>query len=81
MNVSIFYEKLNKVDGNVYVVEEAVRPTDGVYEGELPVSYTHLDVYKRQHFLLISLAARLRNFLPEPPKTVRPPGKGLKPSA
>ena len=35
MNVSIFYEKLNKVDGNVYVVEEAVRPTDGVYEGEL----------------------------------------------
>ena len=35
MNVSTFYEKLNKVDGNVYVVEEAVRPTDGVYEGEL----------------------------------------------
>ena len=35
MNVSTFYEKLNKVDGNVYVVEEAVYPTDGVYEGEL----------------------------------------------
>ena len=35
MNVSTFYEKLNKVDGNVYVVEEVVHPTDGVYEGEL----------------------------------------------
>ena len=33
MNVSTFYEKLNKVDGNVYVVEEVVHPTDGVYGG------------------------------------------------
>ncbi len=35
MNVSPFSEKLNKVDGNVYVIEEAVPLTDGVYEGEL----------------------------------------------
>ena len=75
MNVSTFYEKLNKVDGNIYVIEEEIHLTNGVYEAELqhdnineatfavftgpkltgsrletytPVSYTHLDVYKRQ---------------------------------
>lgn len=35
MQVSTFYEKLNKVDGNIYVVEEEIRLTDGVYEAEL----------------------------------------------
>lgn len=35
MNRSRFIDKLNKVDGNVYVIEELVQITDGVYEGEL----------------------------------------------
>ena len=30
MEVSSFTEKLNKVDGNIYVIEEEVRPVDGV---------------------------------------------------
>ena len=35
MQVSTFYEKLNKVDGNIYVVEEEIHFTNGVYEAEL----------------------------------------------
>lgn len=35
MIVSTFYDKLNKVDGNIYVVEEEIHLTDGVYEAEL----------------------------------------------
>lgn len=35
MEVSSFTEKLNKVDGNTYVIEEEVRPVDGVYEALL----------------------------------------------
>ena len=35
MNVSTFYEKLNKVDGNIYVIEEEIHLTNGVYEAEL----------------------------------------------
>lgn len=35
MEVSKFAEKLNKVDGNTYVVDEAVYPVEGVYEAEL----------------------------------------------
>ena len=35
MVVSSFVEKLNKVDGNVYVIEEEVHLTDGVYEAAL----------------------------------------------
>ena len=35
MQVSTFYEKLNKVDGNTYVVEEEIHLTNGVYESEL----------------------------------------------
>ena len=35
MQVSTFYEKLNKVDGNIYVVEEEIHLTNGVYEAEL----------------------------------------------
>ena len=35
MEVSSFTEKLNKVDGNIYVIEEEVRPVDGVYEALL----------------------------------------------
>lgn len=35
MEVSLFTEKLNKVDGNVYVIEEEVHLTDGVYEAPL----------------------------------------------
>lgn len=35
MEVGQFKEKLNKIDGNVYVIEEVVQVTNGVYEGEL----------------------------------------------
>lgn len=35
MEVSLFTEKLNKVDGNVYVIEEEVHLTGGVYEAPL----------------------------------------------
>lgn len=35
MQVNVFYEKLNKVDGNIYVVEEETHLTNGVYEAEL----------------------------------------------
>ncbi len=35
MQVSTFCEKLNKVDGNIYVVEEKIHLTNGVYEAEL----------------------------------------------
>lgn len=35
MEVDQFKEKLNKIDGNVYVIEEVVQVTNGVYEGEL----------------------------------------------
>lgn len=35
MIVSTFYDKLNKVDGNIYVVEEEIHVTNGVYEAEL----------------------------------------------
>lgn len=35
MQVNVFYEKLNKVDGNIYVVEEEIHLTNGVYEAEL----------------------------------------------
>lgn len=32
MDISQFNEKLNKIDGNIYVIEEEVTPKDGVYE-------------------------------------------------
>lgn len=36
MELSVFYDKLNKVDGKVYVIEEEIQmPTSGVYEAEL----------------------------------------------
>ena len=35
MIVSTFYDKLNKVDGNIHVVEEEIHLTNGVYEAEL----------------------------------------------
>ena len=35
MQVSTFCEKLNKVDGNIYVVEEEIHLINGVYEAEL----------------------------------------------
>lgn len=36
MELSIFHDKLNKVDGKVYVIEEEIQmPADGVYEAEL----------------------------------------------
>lgn len=35
MQVNVFYEKLNKVDGNIYVVEEETHLSNGVYEAEL----------------------------------------------
>lgn len=46
--VDKFIEKLNKVDGNTYVLEEEVTLTNGVYEGELKhdnVSNTSVRVY------------------------------------
>ena len=48
MDVSKFNEKLNKVDGNIYVIEEIVTPINGVYEAELihdNVNLTTLNVY------------------------------------
>lgn len=36
MELSVFHDKLNKVDGKVYVIEEEIQmPADGVYEAEL----------------------------------------------
>ncbi len=35
MQVNTFCDKLNKVDGNIYVVEEEIHFTNGVYEAEL----------------------------------------------
>ena len=36
MELSVFYDKLNKVDGKVYVIEEEIRmPDNGIYEAEL----------------------------------------------
>ncbi len=35
MEISKFYEKLNKIDGNIYVVEEKVELTGGVYDAQL----------------------------------------------
>lgn len=48
MDVSKFNEKLNKVDGNIYIIEEIVTPINGVYEAELihdNVNLTTLNVY------------------------------------
>ena len=36
MELSVFYDKLNKVDGKVYAIEEEIRmPDNGIYEAEL----------------------------------------------
>lgn len=36
MELSVFFDKLNKVDGKVYVIEEEIRmPDSGIYEAEL----------------------------------------------
>lgn len=35
MEISSYTEKLNKVDGNIYVIEEMVQLTDGMYEAPL----------------------------------------------
>ena len=48
MEVSKFNEKLNKIDGNIYVIEEVVNVMNGVYEAELAhdnVNITTLNVY------------------------------------
>lgn len=48
MEVSQFREKLNKVDGNVYVIEEMAQLTSGSYEAELihdNVNVSTLSVY------------------------------------
>ena len=42
MENSVFTDKLNKIDGNVYVVEEVVNLTNGVYEAEL--KHDNIDV-------------------------------------
>ncbi|NFG39392.1 hypothetical protein FC812_16205, partial [Clostridium botulinum] len=35
MEVSKFNEKLNRIDGNIYTIEEVVTPLEGIYEAEL----------------------------------------------
>lgn len=48
MDISKFNEKLNKVDGQIYVIEEVISPVNGVYEAELihdNVNLTTLNVY------------------------------------
>lgn len=48
METSTFTEKLNKIDGVIYVIEESVAITDGVYEAELQhdnISENTLTVY------------------------------------
>lgn len=35
MNITKFSEKLNKLEGNVYTIEEVVNPVSGVYEADL----------------------------------------------
>ena len=35
MDITNFIAKLNKLDGNIYTIEEIVTPVDGVYEAEL----------------------------------------------
>ncbi|NRT90950.1 hypothetical protein [Clostridium beijerinckii] len=48
MDVSKFNEKLNRVDGHTYVIEETVYPVNGIYEKELihdNVNITTLNVY------------------------------------
>lgn len=48
MEISRFYEKLNKIDGNIYVVEEKVELTGGVYDAPLQhdnINTSTLSVY------------------------------------
>ncbi|RXI56926.1 hypothetical protein DP125_13150 [Clostridium tetani] len=48
ISIDKFTEKLNKIDGNTYVIEEEVELKDGVYEGELQhdnISNTSVRVY------------------------------------
>lgn len=48
MKVNKFNEKLNKINGNAYVVEEVIDVINGVYEAELThdnVNHTTLNVY------------------------------------
>ncbi len=35
MDITKFIEKFNRIDGNIYTIEELVTPVDGVYEAEL----------------------------------------------
>ena len=35
MNITKFSEKLNKLNGNIYTIEEVVNPVDGIYEADL----------------------------------------------
>lgn len=47
-NIDEFTEKLNKIEGNTYVIEEIVELNDGVYEGELKhdnISNSSIRVY------------------------------------
>lgn len=48
MNVTQFHEKLNKLENNIYVIEEVVKVLNGVYESELQhdnVNLKTLNVY------------------------------------
>lgn len=48
MEISRFYEKFNKIDGNIYVVEEKVELTGGVYDAPLQhdnINTSTLSVY------------------------------------
>ncbi|MEW9096404.1 MAG: hypothetical protein AB2417_15105 [Clostridiaceae bacterium] len=67
-NIDKFTEKLNKIDGNTYVIEEEVNLKDGVYEGELEhdnVSSTSVRVYTESKLT----GEKLENFILSTPST------------
>ncbi|ACD52736.1 hypothetical protein HYH38_02285 [Clostridium botulinum] len=48
MDISNFNEKFNKIEGNIYVIEEKIEQINGVYEGELAhdnINIKTLNVY------------------------------------
>ncbi|WP_315117798.1 hypothetical protein [uncultured Clostridium sp.] len=67
-NIDKFIEKLNKIDGNIYVIEEEVNLKDGVYEGELEhdnVSSSSVRVYTGSKLT----GEKLENFILSTPST------------
>lgn len=67
-DIDKFTEKLNKIDGNTYVIEEEVSLKDGVYEGELGhdnASSTSVRVYTGSKLT----GEKLENFILSTPST------------